>query len=109
LTDDEMLMVAGDPRIIEVQKARAAALGLKPEPKEPPMLLCERVTEPLILPDNAIDQCSKCFKLVQLRPHAPKIARICRPCAAPTLADAKMFTTKPMWDDFLSYVKKNSN
>ena len=46
------------------------------------ILLCERITTPLILPDNRIGKCFECGSKVQFRPHAPKCRRMCVRCAA---------------------------
>lgn len=50
-------------------------------------VLCRLATDPLIMPDNLVSNCSKCFRLVQFRPHSPKTPpRICDECAAPEMA-----------------------
>jgi hypothetical protein len=45
------------------------------------VLVCERITTPLLLPDNHIGKCFVCETKVQFRPHAPKMRRMCLRCA----------------------------
>lgn len=49
-------------------------------------VICQRLTSPLLLPDNLIDLCSKCGEAIQYRPHAPKRPpKICFVCADPIM------------------------
>ena len=48
------------------------------------ILVCVRLTKPLILPDNEIDICSICGEAIQHRPHVPKLPRkVCMECVMP--------------------------
>jgi|SRR5882672_3330569 len=48
------------------------------------IIVCRRLTSPLLLPDNRIDLCSKCGEAIQHRPHVPKTPpKICDACALP--------------------------
>lgn len=50
-------------------------------------VICRLKTEPLLLPDNLVGSCSKCFRLIQFRPHVPKRpAKMCDECAAKAIA-----------------------
>jgi hypothetical protein len=50
------------------------------------VVVCRRLTQPLLMPDNLIDLCSKCKEAIQHRPDAPKRpAKICDDCALPIL------------------------
>lgn len=41
---------------------------------------------PLLFPDNLVAQCTKCFRMVQFRPHAPKTPpKMCDECIKPEL------------------------
>lgn len=45
------------------------------------VVVCRLITSPLLMPDNLVCPCSKCFRLVQFRPHAPrKPPRMCDEC-----------------------------
>jgi hypothetical protein len=47
-------------------------------------VVCMRLTQPLLLPDNLIDLCSKCGEAIQHRPHVPKRPpKICNQCIIP--------------------------
>lgn len=46
------------------------------------IVVCRLVTTPLLLPDNLVGPCSKCFRMLQFRPHVPKTPpRMCDECA----------------------------
>ena len=50
------------------------------------VLVCARLTSPLMRTDNLIDICSKCGEAIQYRPHAAKRpAKICMECAKPLI------------------------
>jgi len=50
------------------------------------VLVCARLTAPLMMPDNLIDICSRCGEAIQYRPHAAKLpAKICLECAGPLM------------------------
>lgn len=64
--DEEISIVEPDtePDNIDVIVCRLAPGGVK-----------------LMMPDNLLGHCSKCFRMVQFRPHAPKLPRrICDEC-----------------------------
>lgn len=76
-------------------------------------VLCRLATSPLIMPDNLVANCSKCFRLVQFRPHSPKKPpRICDECAAPEMekrakkGDLEMIVTPKTASDVLALVIK---
>lgn len=76
-------------------------------------VLCRLATTPLIEPDNLVATCSKCFRMVQFRPHAPKKPpRICDECAAPEMAarakkgELEMIITENTAKDLLSILAK---
>jgi hypothetical protein len=53
------------------------------------VLVCARLTQPLIMPDNAIGICDQCGEAVQHRPHVPKQPRkLCLVCALPLAGKA---------------------
>lgn len=46
------------------------------------VLVCVRLTQPLLMPDNQISLCDACGEAVQHRAHAPKLPRkLCWECA----------------------------
>jgi predicted amidophosphoribosyltransferase len=48
------------------------------------IVVCRRLTSPLLMPDNLIDLCSKCGEAIQFRPHAPTTPpKVCDQCALP--------------------------
>ena len=52
-------------------------------------IVCLRVTSPLLMPDNVVEVCRKCFKAIQCRPNLPKgIKKICLACACPDMEAA---------------------
>jgi hypothetical protein len=53
------------------------------------IVVCARLTQPLLLPDNLIDICSGCGEAIQHRPHVPKRPRkMCMECVGPRAAKA---------------------
>jgi hypothetical protein len=45
---------------------------------------------PLLFPDNLVEPCSKCFRTVQFRPHAPKKPRrVCDECIRPEIEERR--------------------
>jgi hypothetical protein len=53
------------------------------------ILVCARLTQPLLMPDNLIDICSGCGEAIQHRPHVPKRPRkMCMECVAPLAKEA---------------------
>jgi hypothetical protein len=76
------------------------------------LLVCARLTSPLMMPDNLIDICSKCGEAIQHRPHVPKRPRkICLQCAKPLIdaADVTMITPETVADLARYFRKKNAN
>jgi len=54
------------------------------------VVVCRLISSPLAFPDNLVGHCSKCFRMVQFRPHAPKTPkRLCDECAGPVIAKAQ--------------------
>jgi hypothetical protein len=52
-------------------------------------VVCVRLTQPLIMPDNVIGLCAECGEAIQHRPHVPKQPRkICMECALPLASKA---------------------
>jgi hypothetical protein len=71
------------------------------------VVVCARITTPLILPDNATGKCSECGHGVQFRPHAPPGRRLCGECAlAIRDDDTESVTTPRMVEDVRNYFKK---
>jgi hypothetical protein len=76
--------------------------------------VCRLKTEPLILSDNLVEPCCKCFRLVQLRPNAPKRPkRICDECIKPIIAagrkkgeEVRMVITENTRDDVARFLRK---
>lgn len=53
------------------------------------VMVCMRLTQPLLMPDNAIGICAACSEAIQFRPHGPKRPRkLCWQCAMPDAAKA---------------------
>lgn len=54
------------------------------------VLVCRLITVPLLMPDNVTGLCSKCFRMVQFRPHAPKKPRrVCDECVRPEIEERR--------------------
>jgi hypothetical protein len=74
------------------------------------ILVCPLATKPLFLPDNLVAHCAKCFRLVQHRPHVPKIPeKLCTDCAKKSIAENKgseLMITKQSLDDIVMEIKK---
>lgn len=48
------------------------------------LLVCARLTTPLLMPDNRIGFCCKCGEAIQHRPHVPKSPyKMCCECVEP--------------------------
>jgi hypothetical protein len=72
-----------------------------------PILVCKRITTPLILPDNRLGKCCECGWKVQFRPHAPKGRRMCRHCAADRIDDIpEIVITRRTIEEICDYLKK---
>lgn len=80
-------------------------------------IVCSLLSDPLILPDNIISTCCKCWKLIQHRPHVPKHLRtVCMGCMIPDLnkeaakGDLQVVITPETAKDLAVYFrKKNAN
>ena len=80
-------------------------------------VVCRRLTQPLLLPDNLIDLCSKCGEAIQFRPNAPKLPpKVCDRCAIPIVeaeaAKGELVTmiTQKTADEIADWLrKKNAN
>lgn len=82
------------------------------------VLVCRLAPQgaPLLLPDNLVTSCSKCFRMVQFRPHAPKRPRrICDECIHAEIAahreadvdnDITFMITEHTAADVAAYFKK---
>jgi hypothetical protein len=71
------------------------------------VLVCERITTPLMLPDNRLGTCRECGTRVQFRPHAPKIARMCVPCALDQIDHVtKIEITQRTLEEVRDYLRK---
>jgi len=71
------------------------------------VLVCERITTPLMLPDNRLGKCRECGWKVQYRPHAPKVARICTVCALDRIDEVtEVLITQRTLDEVRDYLKK---
>ena len=67
------------------------------------VVICRLVTSPLMMPDNLVGHCSKCFRMVQFRPYAPKTPmRVCDECAG------QMFKKEMKDKDFKSFITPNT-
>lgn len=54
------------------------------------MVVCRLVSEPLLMKDNLLGTCTKCFRMVQFRPHAPKTPpKMCDKCASKQIAASR--------------------
>ena len=48
------------------------------------VVVCMRLTQPLLMPDNEIGLCSECGEAIQYRPYVPKLPRkMCLECIGP--------------------------
>jgi hypothetical protein len=65
-----------------------SSLQISDDHNDGDVVVCMRLTAPLILPDNIIGICAECGCKVQLRPHVPKILRVvCVACVSDVVAD----------------------
>ncbi|MBR0753535.1 hypothetical protein JQ604_15205 [Bradyrhizobium jicamae] len=50
------------------------------------VLVCRRMTQPLLMPDNEIGLCSRCGEAIQFRPHvSPLPSKVCEVCIMPEI------------------------
>lgn len=53
------------------------------------IVVCMRLTQPLMMPDNDIGICAQCGEAIQFRPHVPKRPRkVCMECVIPRANEA---------------------
>ena len=78
--------------------------------REPSILVCGLLTEPLQFADNKVGKCRECGRAVQFRPHAPKWQHLCVDCfnldAEAAIArgeDIKVVTNPRMLTDLATY------
>ena len=85
-------------------------MEISDDPESADILVCPLVTQPLMLPDNLVAHCSKCFRLVQHRPHVPKMpVKLCTDCATKSIKkddDPRLFITQQSVDEIVSQIKK---
>jgi hypothetical protein len=75
--------------------------------RETLLLLCVRVTTPLMLPDNRVGECRFCGMRVQFRPDAPNIPKICAECACDHVDEATEFSvTQRTLDELRDHINK---
>ena len=75
--------------------------------EEEVVLVCERITTPLILPDNRLGRCSECGWRVQFRPDAPKSRRMCVQCALDRSDEiTEIMVTPRTMEELRDYLKK---
>ena len=86
------------------------SIEIADDPEEADILVCSLVTKPLMLPDNLVAHCSKCFRLVQHRPHIPRMPqKLCTDCATKAITkdvDARLFITQQSLDEIVSEIRK---
>ena len=85
-------------------------IEISEDPESADILICPLASKPLLMPDNLVAHCSKCFRLVQHRPHVPKTPqKLCVDCAKKSIKkddDPRLFITKDSIDDIVSQIKK---
>lgn len=94
---------ADNIRDVEVPTAREA--------EEASIVVCRLVTEPLLYRDNVVAPCSKCFRMLQFRPHAPKKPpKMCDGCARKEIDtatdDVSFMATQNTIDDVVAFVAR---
>lgn len=56
------------------------------ESKDCEYVVCSRISDPLLMPDNVIGTCCKCGNQIQHRPHIPTgPPTVCVPCILPEM------------------------
>jgi hypothetical protein len=49
-------------------------------------MVCRRLTQPMLMPDNEIGLCTRCGEAIQFRPHAPSgPPKVCVVCMLPEM------------------------
>jgi hypothetical protein len=79
-------------------------------------IVCVLATDPLMLPDNRINVCCKCFRAIQHRPHVPVMPKkVCFECIKDDLErEAKTGTvdwimTPQIAIEFADYIRHKKN
>lgn len=79
--------------------------------EDPDVLICIPITKPLAFADNLVGHCAACHKLVQFRPHAPKlIKRLCTDCARKSIMtddEARFVVSPESWMELLAYKRRH--
>lgn len=72
------------------------------------VVICMRITAPLILPDNQTGNCRACGWRVQFRPDAPSGPRLCFECAKDLIDPDVDEVVMPadMFDDVREFFRK---
>ena len=71
------------------------------------VIICARITTPLMFPDNRIGKCRECGWRVQFRPQAPRGRKLCMECAIPAIEDgAEVMVTPQTIEEFKNYMRK---
>lgn len=74
------------------------------------IVVCTRITTPLLVPDNRIGKCSECGWKVQFRPDAPKARKLCLQCAADLISpDTKIEVPPNVIADLKNILKKRQS
>jgi len=86
------------------------------ECEEAQYIVCCRLTQPLLFPDNLIDICCKCGEAIQHRPHVPTAPqKMCEECALPDLdreatkGNLNIMITPKTAAEVANYIKKRAN
>jgi hypothetical protein len=78
--------------------------------KEQIIVVCARITTPLLMADNDIGECSECGWKVQFRPHAPKSRKVCMECASDQIEpDTKVKVPRRMLEDLRDFYRKKQS
>ena len=83
------------------------------EAEDADCVICRLITDPLIMRDNLVGTCSKCFRMIQFRPHVPKTPpKVCDECAMPIIkrhakkGDLHAVITENTAQDIANYLRK---
>jgi len=96
---DWLKIMAKQPECVEIAYDNAEASDV---------VICRLITKPLIVADNLVGHCSKCFKMIQFRPHVPKLPRkLCDGCAFKEIegeSDLKFYVTENTLNDLATVI-----
>jgi predicted RNA methylase len=77
------------------------------------VIVCRLATTPLILPDNVVATCSRCFRMIQHRPHVPPApTKMCDECIRPEIerrrleGDLKFLISENTAHDLAVYARR---